>query len=218
MFDNDSSPIHLLSFVFLLETFRQGEIYFRVIFNIQRNDRLMYIGRIVAAGMTPNGNVTAAYRVSSRSFPNRTAQLNGETVAIMPRRGHESDLAKCPYIAYNAVRLSGSIALATNGSQTDPVIEKIAMGMPVRDAMTLVLLAMDYEKDRSPRRVSAPPSMRSEKSRPSALSARTPCLSVSLNSFPAKCSMSPHTRKTRPAGTISTRRSMRSTPTTSANI
>ena len=107
----------------------------------------MYIGRIVAAGMTPNGNVTAAYRVSSRSFPNRTAQLNGETVAIMPRRGHESDLAKSPYIAYNAVRLSGSIALATNGSQTDPVIEKIAMGMPVRDAMTLVLLAMDYEKD-----------------------------------------------------------------------
>ena len=87
----------------------------------------MYIGRIVAAGMTPNGNVTAAYRVSSRSFPNRTAQLNGETVAIMPRRGHESDLAKSPYIAYNAVRLSGSIALATNGSQTDPVIEKIAM-------------------------------------------------------------------------------------------
>ena len=56
-------------------------------------------------------------------------------------------LAKSPYIAYNAVRLSGSIALATNGSQTDPVIEKIAMGMPVRDAMTLVLLAMDYEKD-----------------------------------------------------------------------
>lgn len=107
----------------------------------------MYIGRIVAAGMTPNGNVTAAYRVSSRSFPNRTAQLNGETVAIMPRRGHESDLAKSPYIAYNAVRLSGSIALATNGSQTDPVIEKNTMGMPVRDAMTLVLLAMDYEKD-----------------------------------------------------------------------
>ncbi len=107
----------------------------------------MYIGRIVAAGMTPNGNVTAAYRVSSRSFPNRTAQLRDETVAIMPRRGHESDLAKSPYIAYNALRLSGSIALATNGSQTDPIIEKIAMGMPVRDAMTLVLLAMDYEKD-----------------------------------------------------------------------
>ena len=45
------------------------------------------------------------------------------------------------------LRLSGSIALATNGSQTDPIIEKIAMGMPVRDAMALVLLAMDYEKD-----------------------------------------------------------------------
>ena len=88
----------------------------------------MYIGRIVAAGMTPNGNVTAAYRVSSRSFPNRTAQLRDETVAIMPRRGHEADLAKSPYIAYNALRLSGSIALATNGSQTDPIIGAGASG------------------------------------------------------------------------------------------
>ena len=37
--------------------------------------------------------------------------------------------------------------LTSNGSQTDPIIEKIAMGMPVRDAFALGLLAMDYEKD-----------------------------------------------------------------------
>ena len=107
----------------------------------------MYIGRIVAAGMTPDGKVCAAYRVSSRSFPNRTARITGKTISILPRAGHEADLAKNPYIAYNCVRLAGSVALATNGSQTDPIIEKILSGMSVRDAFALGLLAMDYEKD-----------------------------------------------------------------------
>ncbi len=107
----------------------------------------MYIGRIVAAGMTRNGKIAAAYRVSSRSFPNRSARLAGETVSIMPRAGFEGDLVKNPYIAYNCLRLSGKIALVTNGSQTDPIIEKISSGMNLRDAFALPLLAMDYEKD-----------------------------------------------------------------------
>lgn len=107
----------------------------------------MYLGRIVSAGMTKDGKAVAAYRVSSRSFPNRSAKLNGETISVMPRPGHEGDLSKNPYIAYNCVRLFGSIALATNGSQTDPIIEKISMGMSLRDAFALSLLAMDYEKD-----------------------------------------------------------------------
>ena len=107
----------------------------------------MYIGRIVAAGMTRDGRVAAGYRVSSRSFPNRTARLTGDKVSIMPRAGFEGDLAKNPYIAYNCLRLCGATALVTNGSQTDPIIEKIIAGMNLRDAFALPLLAMDYEKD-----------------------------------------------------------------------
>ena len=107
----------------------------------------MYLGRIVAAGITPGGKPLAAYRVSSRSFPNRSAKVINGKIAVLPRQGHEDDLAKNPYIAYNCVRLSGAVALATNGSQTDPIIEKIIMGLPLRDAFALPLLAMDYEKD-----------------------------------------------------------------------
>ena len=107
----------------------------------------MYIGRIVAAGMTRDGKAAAGYRVSSRSFPNRTARLTGDKVSIMPRAGFEGDLAKNPYIAYNCLRLCGKTALVTNGSQTDPIIEKIIAGMNLRDAFALPLLAMDYEKD-----------------------------------------------------------------------
>lgn len=107
----------------------------------------MYLGRIVAAGLTADGNPVAAYRVSSRSFPNRSANLANGMISIIPRKGHEDDLSKNPYIAYHCVRLSGSVALATNGSQTDPIIEKIISGMSVRDAFALSLLAMDYEKD-----------------------------------------------------------------------
>ncbi len=119
----------------------------------------MYVGRIVAAGMNQSGEVVGMYRVSSRSFPNREARLNLETqtVSIMPRPGHEDDLSKNPYIAYNCVRIAGDVAVVSNGSHTDPIAEKIAMGMPVRDAFALGLLAMDYEKDHlsTPRIVAA---------------------------------------------------------------
>ena len=56
----------------------------------------MYLGRIVAAGMTKDGKPVAAYRVSSRSFPNRTAHLANQTISISPRKGFESDLSKNP--------------------------------------------------------------------------------------------------------------------------
>jgi IMP cyclohydrolase len=109
----------------------------------------LYLGRIVAAAITPSGKPAALYRVSSRSFPNRMASISpgGKTVSIVPKPGHETDIAKNPYIAYNALRLAGSCAILANGSHTDPVAEKIAMGYPVRDALALSLLAMDYEKD-----------------------------------------------------------------------
>ena len=107
----------------------------------------MYIGRIVAIGMTRSGKAAAMYRVSSRSFPNRMAVENQGKIAIVPRPGAEGDLAKNPYISYNCIRIAGSWAIATNGSQTDPITEKIASGMPVRDAITLGLLALDYEHD-----------------------------------------------------------------------
>ncbi len=107
----------------------------------------MYLGRIVAIGRTRENRAVALYRVSSRSFPNREAVLNGEQISILPRPGFESDLRRNPYISYNCVRLARNFAVATNGSQTDPIAEKIAMGYPARDAIALGLLALDYEKD-----------------------------------------------------------------------
>lgn len=107
----------------------------------------MYIGRIVAVGLTPAGKAAAMYRVSSRSFPNRECALTGNTVSVRPRPGFEGDLMKSPYITYNCIRLCGRYAVVSNGSHTDPIAEKICMGMPPRDAITLGLLAMDYEKD-----------------------------------------------------------------------
>lgn len=107
----------------------------------------MYVGRIVAVGRTPNGNNAVMYRVSSRSFPNRRTVRTPRGLAIVPREGHESDLSKNPYIAYNAVRVAGDVAVATNGSQTDPITEKIASGMSIRDALVQSLSVLDYEKD-----------------------------------------------------------------------
>lgn len=109
----------------------------------------MYIGRIVSVAMTPDGRLCASYRVSSRSFPNRTAVVKPDVVSIIPKPGHELDVQKNPYIAYNCVRLvcGGQVAVVTNGSHTDPIAEKMAQGMAARDALVLSMMALDYEKD-----------------------------------------------------------------------
>lgn len=106
----------------------------------------MYLGRILAVGSTGTGHFVA-YRVSSRSFPNRMAKSFPERVAIVPREGYETDVFKNPYIAYNAIRIVEDVAVVSNGAHTDVIAEKIASGMSIRDAMALSLLSMDYEKD-----------------------------------------------------------------------
>jgi IMP cyclohydrolase len=39
------------------------------------------------------------------------------------------------------------VCIVSNGSHTDVIADKIAVGMNIKDAMALSLLAMDYEKD-----------------------------------------------------------------------
>jgi len=109
----------------------------------------MYIGRIVCVARTPSGRLAALYRVSSRSYPNRMAVVGEERVAIVPKPGHEADIQRSPYIAYNCVRVvsGGNIAVVTNGSQTDPIAFKLAMGIPPREALASCSLAMDFEHD-----------------------------------------------------------------------
>ena len=76
----------------------------------------MYIGRIVCVSRTKDDRLCASYRVSSRSFPNRTAVIGENKVSIVPKAGHEADVHKNPYIAYNCVRVicDGAVAVVTN--------------------------------------------------------------------------------------------------------
>lgn len=106
----------------------------------------MYLGRILAVGSSDEGNFVA-YRVSSRSFPNRMVKIFEDRAAIIPKEGHETDIFKNPYIAYNCIRIVNDIAVVSNGSHTDIIAEKIASGMNIRDSIALTLLTMDYEKD-----------------------------------------------------------------------
>lgn len=106
----------------------------------------MYLGRILSVGNNENGSYVA-YRVSSRSFPNRMAKSFEDRVAIIPKEGHEKDVFVNPYIAYNCIRIIGDVAIVSNGSHTDVIADKIAVGMNIRDAIALSLITMDYEKD-----------------------------------------------------------------------
>jgi IMP cyclohydrolase len=100
----------------------------------------MYVGRFVVVG--PG---VGAYRVSSRSFPNRQIVERKESLTVAPTP--DAPATDNPYVSYNCVRESEGRAVLGNGSHIDPVTEKLDLGYPVRDALATSLLALDYEKD-----------------------------------------------------------------------
>ncbi len=104
----------------------------------------MYIGRIVAIARTKDNRGAALYRVSSRSFPNRMAKTLANAVAIVPKPGFENDIQKNPYIAYDCLRLANGYAIVTNGSQTDPIAEKIASGITRESEQAMTMASMAW--------------------------------------------------------------------------
>lgn len=100
----------------------------------------MYIGRFLVVGPE-----TAAYRVSSRSFPNRRIIVREDMLTVVPTG--EAPETDNPYLSYNCVKPGGSAMVIGNGSHVDPIAEKLDLGYPPRDALVSGLFAMDYEKD-----------------------------------------------------------------------
>ncbi|MFB6300037.1 MAG: IMP cyclohydrolase [Halobacteriales archaeon] len=106
----------------------------------------MYVGRFIIVG--PN---VGAYRVSSRSFPNRRIiERDGMLTVVPTPDAPETDN---PYISYNCLRTveagrnAAPTAVLGNGTHVDPIAEKLSLGYPARDALASALLALDYEKD-----------------------------------------------------------------------
>lgn len=106
-----------------------------------------YVGRIIGAGRTASGLFVVAYRVSSRSFPNRSALRHGDTIRIEPRQGSADAASESPYIAYECLLWNDRYAVASNGTQTRPIFERLKAGNTVRDALTTVLVGLDREFD-----------------------------------------------------------------------
>jgi IMP cyclohydrolase len=100
----------------------------------------MYLGRFVV--VAPD---RAAYRVSSRSFPNRQIVDRDGTLTVVPT--DEAAETDNPYVSYNCLRRTPNGVVVGNGSHVDPIAEKLALGYPARDALAEPLLALDYEKD-----------------------------------------------------------------------
>jgi IMP cyclohydrolase len=100
----------------------------------------MYLGRFVV--VAPD---RAAYRVSSRSFPNRQIVDRDGTLTVVPTADAEE--TDNPYVSYNCLRQTPNGVVVGNGSHVDPIAEKLALGYPARDALAEPLLALDYEKD-----------------------------------------------------------------------
>jgi len=98
----------------------------------------MYIGRfvVIAPGY-------GAYRVSSRSFPDRVARETEGGVAVVPEEEYDN-----PYVSYDCLRrVDDETAVLGNGTHVAHIAEKMGLGYPARDALAEALLALDYERD-----------------------------------------------------------------------
>jgi IMP cyclohydrolase len=100
----------------------------------------MYVGRFLV--VAPE---VGAYRVSSRSFPDRQAVERDGAVTVEPTP--DAPPSDNPYISYNCLRRTDRGVVVGNGSHVDPVAEKLALGTPARDALAGPLGALDFEKD-----------------------------------------------------------------------
>ncbi len=100
----------------------------------------MYVGRFLVVAPT-----VGAYRVSSRSFPNRQAIAHDDRVTVGPTP--DAPASDNPYISYNCLRVTDRGTVIGNGSHVDPIAEKLELGYPARDALATGLLALDFEKD-----------------------------------------------------------------------
>jgi len=101
----------------------------------------MYVGRFVV--VAPE---VGAYRVSSRSFPNRKATgREPGTVTVGPTP--DAPETDNPYVEYNCLQQTARGTVIGNGSHVDPIAEKLDLGYPARDALAEPLLALDFEKD-----------------------------------------------------------------------
>ncbi len=100
----------------------------------------MYVGRFVVVGPE-----VGAYRVSSRSFPNRQAVERDGAITVGPTE--DAPETDNPYISYNCLRVTDRGAVLGNGSHVDPIAEKLALGTPARDALAGPLRELDFEKD-----------------------------------------------------------------------
>lgn len=107
----------------------------------------MYVGRIVGVGRTAAGRKAVAYRVSSRSFPNRAAEASGQSVRIVPHAGSPDAASTSPYIAYECLVWNERFAVVSNGTHTRPIFERLKAGNAPRDALLAVLVGLDREFD-----------------------------------------------------------------------
>ena len=76
---------------------------------------------------------TAGQRCAARAFSSRPLI--------------RADLARNPYIAYNCIRVAGDVAVVSNGTHTDMILERIQDGQRPMDAMAISLVAYGYERD-----------------------------------------------------------------------
>lgn len=85
-----------------------------------------------------------AYRLSSRSFPDRVVRETEDGYAVVPEDDYDN-----PYVSYNCLRTAEGTekTVLGNGTHVDPIAEKMEGGYPARDALAVALLTLDYEKD-----------------------------------------------------------------------
>ena len=107
----------------------------------------MYLGRIVAIGKTIRGDNMAAYRVSSRSFPDRSAVLSEQEDSVFISQRLGATPTENSFIEYRCAGSEGQWFVVSNGSHTDNILAELRKGTHPDSAISQVLEEQGYELD-----------------------------------------------------------------------
>ncbi len=97
-----------------------------------------------------DGEMVAAYRLASRSFPHRRIHFDAETRTawVLPLPGHEEEARRNPLLFYPCLCILGEVSvLVANGDHLNRIREGVEDGLPPMRCVAQVLAELGPEED-----------------------------------------------------------------------
>lgn len=111
--------------------------------------KMEYPGRLLAAGMSPEGDIAIVYLITGRSASSQARRLvlEGNDIEVRPTDEDLLKKGKPELLVYKAMALRPAGAVVSNGKQTEDIISELGPGRKASEILESALRLWEYEPD-----------------------------------------------------------------------